>query len=143
MNWTYSKNSKGPKYYTNRRNGSYDKKIIDEQGNSLSIEIPRDREIQEHIKGLYNTKKFPRSHINRIIEESMKWQNRALDSTYPLYLDCIQVSGSMPIKNLPIAKAHGRISFCSIWALASNQFEILCGKHKHNLIEGETTTYTN
>ena len=127
----YSKHSKMPKSDTNRRNGSYDKSIIDDQGHRLSIEVPRDRdgdyepqlipkgvrrfsgfddkiislygrgmtysEIQEHIKELYHTdvsKDLISTITDGIIEESMKWQNRALDSVYPiLYLDCIHVKG--------------------------------------------------
>jgi putative transposase len=34
----------------------------------------------------------------------------------------------MPIKN---------------WPLALNQFEILCGEYRHDLIEQKITTYTN
>lgn len=127
----YSKHSKVPKSDTNRRNGSYDKRIIDDHGHRLSIEVPRDRdgyyepqlipkgvrrfsgfddkiislygrgmtysEIQEHIKELYHTdvsKDLISTITDGIIEESMKWQNRALDSVYPiLYLDCIHVKG--------------------------------------------------
>lgn len=127
----YSKHSKVPKSDTNRRNGSYDKSIIDDQGHRLSIEVPRDRdgdyepqlipkgvrrfsgfdekiislygrgmtysEIQEHIKELYHTdvsKDLISTITDGIVEESMKWQNRALDSVYPiLYLDCIHVKG--------------------------------------------------
>lgn len=127
----YSKHSKVPKSDTNRRNGSYDKSIIDDQGHRLSIEVPRDREgdyepqlipkgvrrfsgfdekiislygrgmtyseIQEHIKELYHTdvsKDLISTITDGIIEESMKWQNRALDSVYPIvYLDCIHVKG--------------------------------------------------
>lgn len=127
----YSKHSKVPKSDTNRRNGSYDKRIIDDHGHRLSIEVPRDRdgdyepqlipkgvrrfsgfdekiislygrgmtysEIQDHIKELYHTdvsKDLISTITDGIIEESMKWQNRALDSVYPiLYLDCIHVKG--------------------------------------------------
>lgn len=127
----YSKHSKVSKTDTNRRNGSYDKSIIDDQGHRLSIEVPRDRdgdyepqlipkgvrrfsgfddkiislygrgmtysEIQEHIKELYHTdvsKDLISTITDGIIEESMKWQNRALDSVYHiLYLDCIHVKG--------------------------------------------------
>ena len=127
----YSKHSKVPKSDNNRRNGSYDKSIIDDQGHRLSIEVPRDRdgdyepqlipkgvrrfsgfddkiislygrgmtysEIQEHIKEIYHTdisKDLISTITDGIIEESMKWQNRALDSVYLiLYLDCIHVKG--------------------------------------------------
>ena len=40
----YNKNSKIPKSTSNRRNGSYEKKIIDDEGNKIPIEVPRDRE---------------------------------------------------------------------------------------------------
>ena len=48
-------------------------------------------------KELYHTdvsKDLISTITDGIIEESMKWQNRALDSVYPiLYLDCIYVKG--------------------------------------------------
>ena len=40
----YSKHSKAPKIDNNRRNGSYKKTIIDENGNQLTVEVPCDRE---------------------------------------------------------------------------------------------------
>ena len=40
----YDKHSKGEKKSNNRRNGSYNKTIIDKEGNKLAIEVPRDRE---------------------------------------------------------------------------------------------------
>ncbi len=40
----YSKHSKVPKIDNNRRNGSYDKTVIDGDGHKLTIEVPRDRE---------------------------------------------------------------------------------------------------
>jgi len=40
----YSKHSKAPKIDNNRRNGSYEKTIIDENGNQLTVDVPRDRE---------------------------------------------------------------------------------------------------
>lgn len=40
----YSKHIKSPKSASNRRNGSYKKSIIDDDGNKLAIDIPRDRE---------------------------------------------------------------------------------------------------
>lgn len=40
----YSKHSKVAKDDTNRRNGSYQKTIIDENGQQITIDIPRDRE---------------------------------------------------------------------------------------------------
>jgi putative transposase len=40
----YGKHSKDEKKNNNRRNGSYNKTIIDKEGNKLAIEVPRDRE---------------------------------------------------------------------------------------------------
>ena len=40
----YSKHSKVPKSASNRRNGSYEKTIIDDEGHKLSIDVPRDRD---------------------------------------------------------------------------------------------------
>lgn len=40
----YTKHSKNPKPAGNRRNGSYKKSIIDDDGHKLSVDIPRDRE---------------------------------------------------------------------------------------------------
>ena len=37
----YSKHSKAPKIDNNRRNGSYEKTIIDENGNQLTVYVPR------------------------------------------------------------------------------------------------------
>jgi putative transposase len=40
----YIKHSKEPKEGENRRNGSYDKALLDEHGQKITIEVPRDRE---------------------------------------------------------------------------------------------------
>ena len=40
----YSKHSKLPKADNNRRNGSYEKTIIDENGSQIRVAVPRDRE---------------------------------------------------------------------------------------------------
>ncbi|WP_250311758.1 transposase [Rickettsia endosymbiont of Oedothorax gibbosus] len=40
----YSKHSKMPKVDNNRRNGSYEKTVIDGDGRKLTVEVPRDRE---------------------------------------------------------------------------------------------------
>jgi len=125
----YSKHSKIPKSYDNRRNGSYEKTIIDDEGHKLSIEVPRDRggdyqpqlipkgvrrfngfdekvislygrgmtfsEIQEHLEEIYHTKvskDLISTVTDGVIDEATKWQNRALDTIYPIiYLDCIHV----------------------------------------------------
>ena len=40
----YNKHSKEDKNSNNRRNGSYNKTIIDNEGNKMQLEVPRDRE---------------------------------------------------------------------------------------------------
>ncbi|MCP5362912.1 MAG: IS256 family transposase [Rickettsiaceae bacterium] len=113
----------------NRRNGSYEKTIIDENGNQLTVEVPRDREgeftpqllpkgvrrfngfddkvislyargmsiseIQGHLEEIYQTeisKDLISTITDGVIYEVTRWQNRPLDSVYPiLYLDCIHV----------------------------------------------------
>lgn len=40
----YSKHSKIPKNTDNRRNGSYEKTIIDSDGHQMTIDVPRDRD---------------------------------------------------------------------------------------------------
>ena len=125
----YSKHSKAPKMDNNRRNGSYEKTIIDENGNQLTVEVPRDREgeftpqllpkgvrrfngfddkvislyargmsmseIQGHLEEIYQTeisKDLISTITDGVIDEVTRWQNRPLDSIYPiLYLDCIHV----------------------------------------------------
>jgi len=125
----YSKHSKAPKIDNNRRNGSYEKTIIDENGNQLTVEVPRDREgeftpqllpkgvrrfngfddkvislyargmsmseIQGHLEEIYQTeisKDLISTITDGVIDEVTRWQNRPLDSIYPiLYLDCIHV----------------------------------------------------
>jgi len=50
----YSKHSKMPKVDNNRRNGSYEKTVIDGDGRKLTLEVPRDRE------GEYNPQLIPK-----------------------------------------------------------------------------------
>lgn len=50
----YSKHSKMPKVDNNRRNGSYEKTVIDGDGRKLTVEVPRDRE------GEYNPQLIPK-----------------------------------------------------------------------------------
>ena len=127
----YQKHSKEDKKNYNRRNGSYEKTIIDEEGHKITVDIPRDRdgefepvliqkgvrqfkgfdekvislyargmttrEIQGHLEEIYATKISP-DLISRVtdgvLEEISLWQNRPLDSIYPIiYLDCIHVKG--------------------------------------------------
>ena len=40
----YEKHSKDEKEFENRRNGSYEKTIIDEDGRNITVDVPRDRE---------------------------------------------------------------------------------------------------
>lgn len=125
----YSKHSKQEKTNTNRRNGSYSKTIIDNEGEKISIDVPRDREgsfepkiirkgirrlpdfdekvislysrgmtvreIRDHIKEIYQTEisaDLISTITDGVIEEVNSWQNRPLDSIYPiLFLDCIHV----------------------------------------------------
>lgn len=125
----YQKHSKEDKDGTNRRNGSYDKTIIDNEGNKITVEVPRDRdadfepqlipkgvrrfkgfdenvislyargltisEIQGHLEEIYHTevsKDLISTITDGVLDEVNKWQNRSLDSIYPiLYLDCIYV----------------------------------------------------
>ena len=125
----YSKHDRGDKESYNRRNGNYEKTIIDNEGSKIRINVPRDREgeyepqlvpkglrrfegfddqvislyargmtmaeIQGHIKDLYKTevsKELISTITDEVIDEVNKWQNRCLDSVYPiLYLDCIHV----------------------------------------------------
>lgn len=125
----YSKHSKVPKIDNNRRNGSYEKTIIDENGSQITVDVPRDREgefspqllpkgirrfngfddkvislyargmtmseIQGHLEEIYQTeisKDLISTITDGVIDEVTRWQNRLLDSVYPiLYLDCIHV----------------------------------------------------
>jgi len=50
----YSKHSKMSKSNSNRRNGSYEKTVLDDEGYKIPIEIPRDRE------GEYEPKLIPK-----------------------------------------------------------------------------------
>lgn len=50
----YNKHSKLPKSESNRRNGSYEKTIIDDDGHKITIDVPRDR------KGDYTPKLIPK-----------------------------------------------------------------------------------
>jgi putative transposase len=127
----YTKHSKEDKEYDNRRNGSYEKTLIDSEGHKITVDIPRDRdgefepalipkgvrqlkgfdekvislyargmtirEIQGHLEEIYSTKvssDLISKVTDGVLEEIAVWQNRPLDSVYPiLYLDCIHVKG--------------------------------------------------
>lgn len=125
----YAKHSKDEKELDNRRNGSYEKTLIDEDGRKITVDIPRDREgefepvlipkgvrqfkgfddkvislyargmttreIQGHLEEMYQTKVSPElisKVTDGVLEDIVLWQNRPLDSIYPImYLDCIYV----------------------------------------------------
>ncbi len=124
----YSKHGKEPKATSNRRNGSYGKRVVTGE-DSLDISIPRDREgefephlvpkgvrrlegfddkvismyargmsmreIQAHIQEIYGTEvsyELISDVTDKVISEMTAWQNRPLDSLYPIvYLDCLYV----------------------------------------------------
>ena len=44
MHVGYGKHSKEDKESSNRRNGSYEKSIIDEEGRNITVDVPRDRD---------------------------------------------------------------------------------------------------
>ena len=44
MHVGYGKHSKEDNESSNRRNGSYEKSIIDEEGRNIRVDVPRDRE---------------------------------------------------------------------------------------------------
>ena len=125
----YVKHSKDDKESDNRRNGSYEKTLIDEEGRKITVDVPRDREgefepvlipkgvrqfkgfddkvislyargmttreIQGHLEEMYQTKVSPElisKVTDGVLEDIALWQNRPLDSVYPImYLDCIYV----------------------------------------------------
>jgi putative transposase len=127
----YEKHSKDEKEFSNRRNGSYEKTLIDEDGRNITVDIPRDREgefepvlvpkgvrkfegfddkvislyargmttreIQSHLEEIYSTKvsaELISKVTDGILEDIVAWQNRPLDSVYPIMcLDCIYVKG--------------------------------------------------
>lgn len=68
----------------------FDDKIISMYARGMSM-----REIQEHIEEIYGTEvshEFISSVTDKVIDEVVSWQNRALDQIYPiLYLDCLVV----------------------------------------------------
>jgi len=156
----YSKHSKIPKTDNNRRNGSFEKTIIDEHGSQIIVDVPRDREgefapqllpkgvrrftgfddkvvslyargmsmseIQGHLEEIYQTeisKDLISTITDGVIDEVTRWQNRLLDSVYPiLYLDCIHVKSRD--NNIVVNKAvylaiavnmEGRKELLGIW----------------------------
>jgi putative transposase len=68
----------------------FDAKIISMYARGMSM-----REIQEHLQEMYQIEVSPEfisSVTDKVIDEVIAWQNRPLDTTYPiLYLDCIVV----------------------------------------------------
>jgi putative transposase len=73
-----------------RRLQGFDEKIISMYARGMSM-----REIQEHLLEIYGTEvshELISSITDKVIEEVIMWQNRPLDSVYPiLYLDCLVV----------------------------------------------------
>ena len=57
-NLGYNKHSKEAKDDPNRRNGSYDKTLIDTDGNKITVEVPRDRNSDFVPKGMRRLKGF-------------------------------------------------------------------------------------
>lgn len=125
----YEKNEKATSRRNNTRNGSYNKTVKGDHGET-EIVVPRDRDasfepkivpkgktrlegfednilalyargmttrdIQHAIKELYNGAEISHSVIanvtDAVIDEVVAWQNRPLDSCYPIvFLDCIVV----------------------------------------------------
>lgn len=89
------------------RDSEFDPKIIpkgirrfngfDEQVISLYARGLTTAEIQGHLKEIYHTdisKDLISTITDGVLEEVVAWQNRTLDSVYPImYLDCIHVKG--------------------------------------------------
>ncbi len=68
-----------------RRFTGFDEKVISLYGRGMTYS-----EIQEHIEELYHTqvsKELISTITDGIIEEATKWQNRLLDSKYPVISD--------------------------------------------------------
>lgn len=125
----YNKHSKDVKPAGNRRNGFYQKTVLDENGSEIELNVPRDRdaefepqiipkgvrqfkgfddkvislygrgmtmrEIQSHLQEIYSTEVSPElisKVTDKVIDDVEAWQNRALDSVYPIiYFDCIHI----------------------------------------------------
>lgn len=73
-----------------RRFDGFDEKIISMYARGMTV-----RDIQEHLKEIYNTEvshDFISTVTNSVIEDVRAWQNRPLDSIYPIvFLDAIFV----------------------------------------------------
>lgn len=73
-----------------RKFKGFDDKIISMYARGMSM-----REIQDHIKEMYQVEVSPEfisSVTDKVIEEVTAWQNRPLESIYPIiYLDCIVI----------------------------------------------------
>jgi len=73
-----------------RRFNGFDDQVISMYARGMTMS-----EIQGHLEEIYQTKiskDLISTITDSVIDEVSKWQNRALDSTYPiLYLDCIHV----------------------------------------------------
>jgi putative transposase len=75
-----------PKHQT--RWAGFDNKILSPYARGMTV-----REIQSHLEAMYGTEVSPTlisSVTDAVIDEVKAWQNRPLDSIYPIvYLDCI------------------------------------------------------
>ena len=73
-----------------RRFNGFDDKVISLYARGMTMS-----EIQGHLEEIYHTevsKELISKVTDGVIDEVLKWQNRALDSVYPImYLDCIHV----------------------------------------------------
>lgn len=115
------KHSKDDKESDNRRNGSFEKTLIDEEGRKITVDVPRDREgefepalipkgvrqfkgfddkvislyargmttreIQGHLEEMYQTRVSPElisKVTDAVLEDIALWQNRPLESVYPI-----------------------------------------------------------
>jgi putative transposase len=75
-----------------RRFNGFDDQVISLYARGLTV-----AEIQGHLKDIYHTdvsKDLISTITDGVLEEVIAWQNRTLDSVYPImYLDCIYVKG--------------------------------------------------
>ncbi len=73
-----------------RRFHGFDDKVISMYARGMTM-----REIQQHIYEIYGTEVSPElisTVTDRVIDDINAWQNRTLDSIYPIaYLDCIHI----------------------------------------------------
>jgi transposase-like protein len=112
-----------PKHH--RRFDGFDEKIISMYGLGMST-----REIQSHLKEIYNVEVSP-TLISQVTEEVMEdvkaWRNRLLDPVYPVvYLDCLVVkcrdNGAIVNKSVYLAlgiNLEGKKELLGMWIAGS------------------------